>query len=114
MHVVHVLRGGADIFGGDVSAAQALDEASVCAEDPLAVLGLVVADDDRLPAAEPKSCYRILVGHSTRQPQRVDDRFFVGRVRPEPRASERWAEARAVDGNDAAVAARRIAAQNDL
>ena len=96
LHVdeVHVRRARADVFGRDVAAAEALDEAAVRAEDHLAIGRLVVADDDRLAAAEVQAGHGVLVGHAAREAQRVDDRLLVGGVIPEARAAERGAERR--------------------
>ena len=92
--VVHVRRARADVLRGDVAAAEALDEAAVRAEDHLAIGRLVVADDDRLAAAEVQAGDGVLVRHAAREAQRVDDRLLVGRVVPEARAAERRAERR--------------------
>ena len=48
---LHVSRAGADILGGNVTPAQTFDEAAVGAEHLLAIVGLVVANYNRLPAA---------------------------------------------------------------
>src|SRR5690242_12435772 len=89
LHVdeVHIGGAGADVLGRDVPPAEALDEASMRAEEELAAGRLVVADDDGLAAAQIQAGDGVLVGHPARQPQRVDDRLVVGGVAPEARAA---------------------------
>ena len=79
------------------------DEATVRVEDRLALAHAVVADDDRLAAAERQPRERVLVGHAARQAQRVGDGLSHARVIPETRAADRGAENGAVDGDDAAI-----------
>jgi len=59
----------------------------VSAEEQLAVGGLVVSDDDRFAAAQIEAGNGILVCHPAREAQRVDDRFVIRAVVPEPRAA---------------------------
>src|SRR5205814_5286481 len=109
--VVHVGRTRADVLRRDVAAAEALDEAPMRAEDHFAKRRFVVADDDRLTAAEIQTGDGVLVGHATRETQRVDDRLFVRAVAPEARSAERGTEDGAMNGDDAAVSRRRILAE---
>src|SRR5690606_10529756 len=51
-HPLHVTHRGADVFGRDVTPAEALHEAAVGAEELLGLHRLRVADDDGLTAAE--------------------------------------------------------------
>src|SRR5215217_4579691 len=116
LHVdeVHVARARADVLRGHVAATERVDEAAMRAEGHLAVRRLVVADDDRLAAAQVEPRDRVLVGHAAREAERVDDRVLVALVVPEPRAAERGAERRVVDRDDAAIAARLVMADHDL
>src|SRR5258706_1014215 len=98
----------AGVLRRDVATAQRLHVAAVRAEDRLAIADLVVADDDALAAAEVQARDRGLVGHAARQPQAVDQRVAIIRVMPEPRAAERGAERRVVDGDDAAIPRRGL------
>jgi hypothetical protein len=77
-------------------------------------MGLGVAHDHRLAAAQVEPGHRGLVRHPARQAQRVDEGFLVGRVVPEARAAQRRPEHGVVDGNDPLVPARRLVAENDL
>ena len=114
MNVGHVLGGRPHIFRGDVAAAKALDKTTVSTEDLLTVLGLVVADDDRLAAAKMKSRHGVLVSHAARKSEGIRDRFLVGRVLPEPRSTKRRTELGAVDGENASISNRGIAAHHDF
>src|ERR1700687_3487483 len=114
VHEGHVLRAGAHVFCRYVAAAKTLDETTVGAEDPLAIHGLVVADDDGLAAAKVKSCDGVLVRHSPRKSECIRDRFLVAGVLPEPRPAEGWPELRAMDCEDSPVPHRGIAAHHDL
>ena len=114
MHVVHVRGARADVFGGDVPSAERLDEAAVRAKEELATHGLVVANDDGLPASEIQSGDCVLVRHAPRKPQRVDDGFVVGGVTPEPCSAERGSENGAVDRDDAAISGSGIVAEGYL
>src|SRR5690606_15494069 len=111
---LHVAGARAHILGGDVAAAQPLHEATVRPEEHFTVLRAVVADDHRLPAAQIESGNGILVRHPARQPECVDYGLFVGGVAPEARPAERRPERGAVDGDDAAVAARGVARNDEL
>ena len=114
MDVIHIRGGGPDVLGGDVAPPERLDEAAVGAEDHLAVRGAVVPDDDGLPAAEVEPRDGVLVGHPTREPERVDDRLLVGGVVPEARPTQRGAECGVVDRDDAAVAGGLVRADDEL
>src|SRR5674476_1006877 len=114
VHEVHVGRARAHVFRRDVAAAQRLHEAAVRTEDHLAVGRLVVADDDRLAAAEIETGYGVLVRHAAREAKRVDDRLLVARVLPEAGAAEGRSERGAVHGDDAAVAGGGIVADHEL
>src|SRR5207247_8721200 len=62
--VVHVLGARPDSFVSDVATAEALNKTTVSSENLLTVLGLVVADDDRLPAAKMKTGDGVFVRHA--------------------------------------------------
>src|SRR3954467_9639424 len=114
MDVVHVLGAGPDVLGGDVAPAKTLDKTTVGAKDRLTVLYFVVADDDGLSTTKVQPGDGILVGHAARKSERVGDRFFVGRVLPEPGPAERRPELGAVDSENSPVSDRGIAAHHDL
>ncbi len=114
LDVLHVGRTGADVLRGDVAAAQRLDEAAVSPEQRLPVAPLVVADDDRLAAAEVDSCDGRLVRHSPREPERVGDGLVRTLVLPEAGAAEGWTQCRIMDGDDAEVSARGIVGEQQL
>jgi len=114
MDVIHICGGGPDVLGGHVAPAERLHEAPVRAEDHLAVRGAVVADDDRLPAAEVEPRDGVLVGHPAREPERIDNGLLIGGVVPEARAAERGAQRGVVDGDNAAVPRGLIRADDQL
>src|SRR4029453_13902809 len=68
---VHVGDVGPDVLGGDVAAAEALDEAAVGAQQGLGLDPLGVADDDRLAPAEVEPGHGRLVAHAPGQPEDV-------------------------------------------
>src|SRR5687768_6169382 len=96
VHVVHVFRGCPYVLGSDVSSPETLNEPTVGAKNVLAIPRLVVADDDRLAAAEVETGNGVLVRHAAREAQRVGDRFFVTVIGPEPRPAKRGPQPGAV------------------
>src|SRR5436853_5342580 len=88
VHEVHVSCRRADILSSDVATAKTFDEPAVCSKNRFTVFCSIVADDHGFSAAEIQAGNGILVCHSTREAQSVDDRFIVGRVTPESRATE--------------------------
>ena len=97
---LHVLEAGAAVLGGDVVAAEVVDEATERAEERDAIEVLLRADDDALAAAVREAGERGLVRHAAREAERVDERVLVGVVREEATAAERGPEPRVVDGDD--------------
>ena len=87
MHEIHVRRARADVLGGDVTPAEALDKTSVRAEQKLTTRRLIVANDDGLAAAQIETGNGVLVGHAPRQTQRIDDRVVIAGVAPESRTA---------------------------
>ena len=75
---------------------------------------LVVANDDRLAAAEGQTCERRLVSHAARQTQRIGECFGFALVIPEACAADGWTKRSAVNGNDAVVTALGIACDENL
>jgi hypothetical protein len=63
-HVFHVVDVDADVLGGDVAAAQRLDELAERTEQRLGLVGGRIADDHGLAAADVQARDRVLVGHS--------------------------------------------------
>jgi hypothetical protein len=111
---VHVGAVGADVLGGDVAAAEALDEAAVRAQQRLGLDPLGIADDDRLAAAEVEAGGGRLVAHAPGQPQDVGERVALGPVGVEAGAAERWAEGGRVDGDDGLEAGGGVVVVDDL
>ena len=101
-------------LGGDVMAAEVLEELAERAEQRDTIEVTLRPDDDALAAAVREVRERGLVGHPAREAERVDDGFFVARVAPEACAAERGSEHRAVDRDDTAVSGRRILAEHEL
>ena len=62
-----------DVLGGDEATAEALDGATMRAEELLAIEGLIRSDDDGLAAAEREPRCGVLVGHATRQAECVGE-----------------------------------------
>ncbi len=114
VHELHVARARAHVLRRDVPATLHFHEPAVCAEDHLARLRAVVADDHGLAATEVQPRDGVLVSHPPRQSQRVDNGLFIGGVAPEARPAERGAERGAVYGDDPSVSRRRIAAEHEL
>ena len=111
---VHVLGVGADVARGVVAARQGLHEASVGAQQRGRLLGVRVADDDRLAAAEVEPGHRRLVGHPAREVQHVAQRFGVAGVGVEPGAAERGAAGGRVDRDQRSEAAAVVLTDDDL
>jgi hypothetical protein len=114
LDVLHVGRTGPDVLGGDVPAAEGLDESAMRPEHHLAVGALVVPHNDRLPPAQIDPRDRRLVGHAARQAERVGDRVVGRAVLPEAGAAERGAQRGIVDGDDPDVPAGGIVRQEHL
>ena len=106
---------GADVAGGEVPAAQRLDEPAVGAQQRLGLVGARVADDHGLAAAEVEPGEAVLVGHrpGQRAARRRRRPSSLG-VRVEPGAAERRAQRRRVDGDDRLQPRLRVAAEHDL
>lgn len=113
-HEVHVLDVGAHVAGGDVAAAQRLDEAAVGAEHRLVLVLVRVADDDGLAAAEVEAGERVLVGHAAGEVERVLQRRLLRGVGEEPGPAEGRAEGGGVDGDDRLQSGGAVVAQHDL
>ena len=70
-HHVHVRHVGADVAGGDVAAAEHVDEPAVGQQQALGLVHRRVADDHRLAAAVVEPGERVLVGHRPGQLEHV-------------------------------------------
>jgi hypothetical protein len=112
-HHVDVGRSEADVFGGDVPAAEAVDEPSEHAEQRLGSVG-GVADDHRLAAAEVEPRQRRLVGHRPGQLQDIGQGLRLGAVGPEPHPAECGTQRGRVDGDDRPQPGGRIRAVDHL
>ena len=89
----HVLEAGAAVLGGDVVAAEVVDEAAERAEHRDAIEVLLRTNEHALAAAVREPGKRGLVRHAAREPERVDERGLVGVVLQEAATAERRAEA---------------------
>jgi hypothetical protein len=113
-HRGHVAHRGADIVGGDVAAAERMNETGHRRDQGRGLVPRRIADDDRLAAAEGQPGQRRLVGHAARQPQHVAQRLVLGGVGKHPAAAEGRAQPGVVDGDDGPQPAGRIVAENHL
>src|SRR6185369_13551898 len=113
-HDLHVCRTRSDVFGGGVTTLQRFDEASMRAQERVAIGPLVVADDDRLAAAEWQSGKRVLVSHAVRQAQSIGECVRFGFVMPKTRAADGWTKGSTVNGNDAVISACGLASDQNL
>src|SRR4029450_14002228 len=111
---VHVGDVGPDVLGGDVAAAEALDEAAVGAQQGLGLDALGVADDDRLAPAEVEPGHGRLVAHAPGQPEDVGQGVVLRGVGIEAGATERRAEGGRMDGDDGLQAGGRVVVVDDL
>ena len=111
---VHVGDVGPDVLGGDVAAAEALDEAAVGAQQGLGLDPLGVAEDDRLAPAEVEPGHGRLVAHALGQPEDVGERVVLGGVGVEAGAAQGRAEGGRVDGDDGLEAGGGIVVVDDL
>src|SRR3954452_6871169 len=98
-HLIHVVERRADVFAGQVLAAERIDEAPECPKQHLpAFAPLGLADHDDLAAAEVDARRGVLVGHPLAQPQCVFHRCEVVAVLPHPATTCGRAEHRRMDG----------------
>ena len=104
---VHVGDVGAHVAGGDVAAAEGLDEPAVGAQQVRGLVGRRVADDDGLAAAEVEAGHGVLVGHPPGEAQHVGQRRVLAVVGVEPRTAQGRPERRAVDPDDGPQAGLR-------
>ena len=107
-HRDHVGDRHADVFGGDVIAAEPIDRAAERREH-LGRLGAIrVGEHDRLAAAERQPGHGVLVAHPARQPQRVGQRVGVIGIMPHPRAARGGPEVGRMHRDDRAQPALRV------
>src|ERR1044072_217788 len=99
----HVRRTGPNIFGGDVTSFQRLNETSVRTQQCSAITLCVVGDDDRLAASEWQTGECVLVSHALRQAQCVRECFVFAFVMPEACAADGWTKRCAMDRDDAVI-----------
>ena len=111
---LHVLEARAAVLGGDVVAAQVLDELAERAEHRDAVEVRLRPDEDALAAAVREPRERGLVRHPAREPEGVDERRLLGVVLEEPAPAERGAKPRVVDRDDRLEARRLVEAEVDF
>jgi hypothetical protein len=104
-HLDHVGHVDPDILGRDVPAAEFIHGPAECVEHAGSLRALLIGEDHGLAAAERKSGHCVLVAHSTREPEGVDERFLVLRVMPEPATTGRRTEMRRMNGDDRPQAA---------
>ncbi len=115
---VHVLDVGADVAGGDVAAAEGVDEAAVGLQQGLGLVLLGVADDHGLAAAVVQPGERVLVRHAAGEVEGVLHggllRVLLGGVGMEAGAAQSRAQGRGVDGDDRLQAGGPVLAEDDL
>ncbi|MNJ56071.1 hypothetical protein D3C77_516000 [compost metagenome] len=99
-HDAHFGDAGAGVGGGDVAAAQAVDEISHGLEQRLALVAMGVADDHGLATAQRQVGQGRLVGHATGQAQDIAQGLFVVHVGPHAAAAQGRAEVAVVNGDD--------------
>ena len=97
----------ADILAGVVLAVERGQHLGIGLEQRRRLVRAGIGHDDGLAATEGHAGDGGFVGHAARKAQRVGQRGVKGRVRPDPRAAQRGAERRVVDGDDGGQAARR-------
>ena len=113
--VDHVRGGRADVLGGDVAAAERVDDPSVGAQQPLRLDRRGVADDDGLAAAQVEAGRGRLVGHRLWTSRSTSvERFVLDRVRKEAGPAEGGTECGRVDGDDRLEARYRVVAEEHL
>ena len=105
---------GADVAGGDVAAAERLDEAAVGAQQLGGLVAVRVADDDRLAAAVVEAGDGVLAGHRARQAQHVGERLVGGGVGVEAGAAQARPERGVVQGDDRPQPGLGVGAEGDL
>ncbi|MCY1533494.1 hypothetical protein D9M68_688230 [compost metagenome] len=113
-HDAHFGDAGAGVGGGDVAAAQAVDEIAHGLEQRLALVAMRVADDHGLAAAQRQVGQGRLVGHAAGQAQHITQRLFVIQVGPHAAAAQGRAEVAVVDGDDGLEAGRLVVAEDHL
>ena len=111
---LHVLDRGAAVLGGDVVAAQVVDELTERAEQRGAIEAALGLDQHRLAAAVVEAGQGGLVGHAAGQPQRVDERVALAVVVDEAAAAQRGAQTGVVDRDDGLKSAGLVALEVDL
>src|SRR5690606_32592280 len=92
----------------------AVYEATMRAEEHLALPRAVVADHNRLPTAQVQAGHGVLVGHAARQAERVHDGGFIRLIAPESRTAQRWTERGVVDRDDPPVPAGLVVPDHEL
>ena len=111
---VHVGDVGADVAGGDVAAAERLDEAAVGAQQLGRLVAPRVADDDRLAAAVVEAGDGVLARHRPRQAQHVGQGLVGGGVGVEAGAAQARPECGVVQGDDRPQPGLGVGAEGDL
>jgi hypothetical protein len=110
----HVGLAAARVLGGDVGAAQAVDQPAHGAQQLGGLVAARVGDDHRLAAAERQVGQRRLVGHAAGEAQHVGECLGVAVIGEDAQAAQGRAASGIVDGDDGAQAARLVAAEDDL
>ena len=107
-HDYQVREGCAHVVGGDVAAAEALDDATHRVKQRRCLVAARVSDHHRFAAAKGQFADRRLVGHAAREAQHVGHRVLFAGIRIHAAATERRAERGIVDRDQRPQAARRI------
>jgi hypothetical protein len=103
-----VREGSAHVVGGDVAAAEPLDDATHGVQQRRRLVAARVGDDHRLAAAIGQSADRCLVGHAAREAQHVRHRVLFAGIRIHAAATEGRAKRGIVHRDQRPQAARRI------
>ena len=111
---IHVGLGRADVLGGDVATAEAIDEARVGPDQLVAPQDGGIADDHRLAPALIEAGGGVLVGHPPGETADVDEGGLLVGEGVEPHAPEARTEHRGVERHDGAQPAGRVVAEGHL
>ncbi len=110
---LEVLDRRVDVLGGDVLAAERVDEPAHRQVERLGLHLLRVAEDHRLATAEPGLRDRRLEGHAACQALHVEQRLLLGGIGPHAQAAQGGTQGGVVHGDDRVQTARRVDAAYD-
>jgi hypothetical protein len=106
----HILKAGAAVLGGDVMPSEVIDEAPERTEEGRTIEMLIDrTHQDSLSAAMRQPRERRLVRHPAREPQSIDERLLVARIRKEAATAEGRPQACVMNGDDGPETRRHVA-----